>query len=369
MGFESGSLSFRLYRLSGRLAPECISEFARHVAPSLESLRREPVSGWVGPRHLLDRDLSPENCLAGNLLRLTLLKAERKIPASLLRANCQLDEQAEMQSRGVPFLNRATRREIREATVERLLPTMPPSLAGISAIFDLTQDLAYAGALSEKQQDAFATAFRQSSGMTAIPNTPETVALHAKAVNIRDLDPVCFSPAPDTVPASPGLGQEFLTWLWYFTEQSNGNLPREIAGGGEPAGLMIEGPLTFECEGRGAHEAILRHGTPLISNEAKAALTSGKKLRSAKLHLAQGSDQWTVLVDGRDFAFRGMKLPTCEPMDPASLLQERIRFLRRFLDIFFLLYERYLDVRRDARTWNSTLEDIRRWVQDRTSCA
>ena len=51
---------------------------------------------------------------------------------------------------------------------------------------------------------------------------------------------------------------------------------------------MLEGPLTFFREGEGAHEAVLRKGTPLNSREAGTALYCGKKLKRAKLVLAEG---------------------------------------------------------------------------------
>ncbi len=369
MGFESGGMTFRVYEIQGRLDEDAVSSFARHAAPPITTLHREPISGWVGPRHLLDREISPETCLAGNYLRVTLMKAERKIPESLLRAHCRLDEQAEIQARGVPFLNRATRREIKEAVVERLLPTMPPALTGIPALFDLIRGVAYVKAMSDPQQDAFVLAFRQATGLGITPYTPEVAALKLKAVNARDLDPVCFSPDPDVAVASPGLGLEFLTWLWFFCETEGGSLPTGAGGKGEGFGLILEGPLTFVVEGEGAHEAVLRKGMPQLSAEAKTALSSGKKLRRAKLTLARGEEQWAVTLDAADFSFRGLKLPRPEPTDPAGMLQERIRFLQLFLEVLFRLYERFLDQRRDAAAWTRTVAAMREWVSARTSRA
>lgn len=370
MGFDSGSMTFRVYEVQGRLDVDVVECFARHAVPPITTLNREPLAGWVGPRHLLDREVSPETCLAGNLLRVTLMKAERKIPSSLLRAHCKLEEQIEMKARGVPFLNRATRREIKDTVIDRLLPTMPPTLTGIPALFDLTQGVAYVQAMSEKQQDAFVLAFRQATGLGVVPHTPEVAAMKLKSLNARDLEPACFAPDPDVAAASPGLGLEFLTWLWFFWESNHGTIPTGAGGTGEPFALMLEGPLTFVVEGEGAHEAVLRKGMPLLSAEAKTALTSGKKLRRAKLVLARGDEeQWAVTIDGADFAFRSLRVPKPEPTDAEGILQERVRLMQVFLDVFFRLYERYLDLRRDARAWERTLGELRNWVADRTARA
>jgi hypothetical protein len=368
MGFESGSMTFRVYEVQGALGADSVSEFARHAAPPITTLNREPIAGWVGPRHLLDREITEETCLAGMYLRVTLMKAERKIPESLLRAHCRLEEQVEMKARGLPYLNRATRREIKEAVVERLLPSMPPSLTGIPAVFDLGRNRAYVQAMSDKQQDAFVAAFRQATGLGIVPYTPEVAALKLKAVNARDLDPVCFAPDPDRSMASEGLGLDFFTWLWFYWESEGGTVPAG-AGGGLPFGLMLEGPLTFIVEGEGAHEAVLRKGMPLLSAEAKTALTSGKKLRRAKFVLARGDDAWAVAVDGADFAFRSLKVPKGEPLEPAALFQQRMLHLETLTDVFYRLYEMFLDLRRSAREWEQTVDAMRAWIEARTGRA
>lgn len=368
MGFDSGSMTFRVYEVQGALNADSVAEFARNAAPPISTLNREPIAGWVGPRHLLDREIGEETCLAGMYLRLTLMKAERKIPASLLRANCRLEEQVEMKARGLPYLNRATRREIKEAVVERLLPTMPPTLSGIPVVFDLGRNRAYAQAMSEKQQDAFVAAFRQTTGLGIVPYAPEIAALKLKGVNVRDLEPACFAPDPANAVASEGLGLDFLTWLWFFWENEGGTIPAG-AGGGSPYGVMFEGPLTFIVEGDGAHEAVLRKGMPLLSAEAKTALTSGKKLRRAKLVLARGDDMWAAALDGADFSFRSLRVPKGEPLDPAALFQERMLHLETFCDVFYGLYERFLDLRRDGGAWDRTLDAMRAWVAARTGRA
>lgn len=369
MGFDSGGMTFRMYEVQGALGPEHVAEFARHAAPPIATLNREPIAGWVGPRHLLDRTITDETCLAGMYLRVTLMKAERKIPESLLRANCRLEEQVEMQARGLPYLNRATRREIKEAVVERLLPTMPPTLTGIPVVFDLGRQRAYVQAMSEKQQDAFVSAFRQTTGLAIIPYTPEVAALKLKGVNVRDLDPVCFAPDPDNTVASEGLGMDFLTWLWFFWENEGGTISAGAGGAGEPFALMLEGPLTFVVEGEGAHEAVLRKGMPLLSAEAKTALTSGKKLRRVKFLLARGDEAWAAAVDGADFAFRSLKVPKGEPSEPAALFRQRMLNLEAFTEVFYRLYERFLDLRRSARPWEKTIDSMREWITARTGRA
>ena len=90
MGFDSGTMTFRVYEIREAIGTEIIQLFAKNVAPPIKSLGRDAITGWVGPRHLLDTDITEANCLISGYVCVTLMKAERKIPEALLRATCRL---------------------------------------------------------------------------------------------------------------------------------------------------------------------------------------------------------------------------------------------------------------------------------------
>ncbi|OQA27672.1 MAG: hypothetical protein BWY59_01032 [Verrucomicrobia bacterium ADurb.Bin345] len=110
---------------------------------------------------------------------------------------------------------------------------------------------------------------------------------------------------------------------------------------------------------------MLRKGEPVFSVEAKTALMSGKKLRRAKVTLARGKESWQCTLDAQDFAFRSLKLPDSEALDPVGRFQERMRHLDTFAGAFFGLYERFLDERADAKRWATTLKEVHKWLADR----
>ncbi len=120
-------------------------------------------------------------------------------------------------------------------------------------------------------------------------------------------------------------------------------------------------------EGNGAHETVLRKGEPMVSPEAKTCLLSGKKLRSAKLTIARGEEIWSFTLDADEFIFRGLKLPDTEAMDAVTKFQERMAFLDTFRDIFFLLFDRYIDERKTPGTWKGIQKDIQSWVAERST--
>lgn len=361
MGFENGSISFRLFHVPQEFPDDAVERFRRHVVPPLDSLRQEPIHGWVSGRHLLDRQINEDTAHFGGYLRMTLMTAERKIPTSLFRAEVRMEELARMQAMNAAGLPQKIRGEIRKEIEERLLPKMPPTLKGITMVHDHNARLVYATALSEKQLDAFQINFAQAQKFGLVPLTPAAAAALRRKIDVREWEPACFSPEVESAATDESVGLDFLTWLLFFAEARGG-----IAklGGGE-FGVALEGPLMFVMEGSGAHEAVLRKGEPLQSAEAKTALLSGKKLRRAKLTLARGDETWQVFVDAQEFVFRGLKLPDTESLNAVGRFQERMQFLDVFKEAFFGLYERFLDERGDGARWKAATKEIHKWIAGR----
>jgi hypothetical protein len=364
MSFESGSMTFRMFYLSQKLPKDHVARFAAHAAPPITTLGDTPIHGWVTGRHLLDRNITDDTAFYAGYLRLTMMRAEKKIPESLLRAECRMEELARMQAENKAQLDRKTRTEIRKEIEARLLPTMPPQLKGMAMVHQPESGVIFSEATSDKQQEALEVTFRETLGFGVIPVSPQYAAARRLKYDIRDYIPSSFSPdcEDDAVGNSPG--QDFLTWLWFYSEARGGIF--KLPSGGDFA-IMIEGPLTFVLEGNGAHETVLRRGSPAISAEAKIALLSGKKLRKARILLARGQDTWQVSLDADSFTFRGLKLPEGEKLEPVSRFQERMTSLNTFTTAFLEIFDRFMKERTDEKAWEKTRGDIHRWVSERTA--
>ena len=363
MGFESGNVSYRMFYMQPKLSTDHLEKFARNALPPIETLGTGDSSGWVSGRHLLDRNITDDNGYVAGYLRLTLCKAERKIPPALLKAECKMEELAEMQARGVAFLKRKEKQDIKKQVTARLLPEMPPTLTGIDFVCERQSDVLYATATSDKQLDAFSLYFRQTTGVDLIPLTPMTVAAKERKTDLRDLPPTSFSPEQPDEAAEEYIGRDFLTWLWYFAEECGGIASLDF---GEYA-VMIEGPLSFAYEGNGAHETVLRKGTPVVSAEAKTALTCGKKLKRAKVTFAGGEHSWSLNLDADSFVLRGVSLPKNEEvsMDAISRFQDRVLAIETLRQVITGFYQRFLDERLNEKEWQAIREDIHKWVKKR----
>ena len=359
MSFESGSISFRMFYVPGELPVDIYEKFAADVLGSVDYLLDEEIHGWVGPRHLLDRDINEGTAWPSGFLRLTLTQAQRKIPASLLRAECRMEELARMQAEHRDFVNRATRSEIKKQVTERLLPQMPPQLKGVDFCYDPKEKTLYATALSETQLDAFLINFGKTTGVKLIPIEPVSAAW-SEARCRADQWPHWSFAAEQWADCMPG--REFLMWLWFMSEAKGGEV--DLPEGGKFA-VLVEGPLLFDQEEQG--ETAIRKGEPMLSAETRAALLSGKKLRRAKLTLARGEECWTVTLDADSFAFRSIKLPPTEAIDAEGRFQERMEMLETFRQAFLGLYCTFVKLRDDKAACKKLDAEMKAWMSARPS--
>lgn len=367
MAFESGSLGYRAYVLPRALPEDAVARFARHAAPPLESLGAGLISGWVTGRHLLDRQITRETAYHGGYLRLTLMEAQRRVPAALLRAECRMEELALQAAQGRDFVKRQERAEIIRSVTERLLPNMPPQIKGCPMVYHAHSGLLYAAALSARQNDLLVARFSGAVGFAPIPLLPETAAAQRKKCDVREWAPVSFAPDIDDAQMESAPGRDFLTWLWFAGETRGGTLA--VPGVGEVA-LLVEGPLLFLREGRGAHQTLLRLGEPTGSAEAKTCLLGGKKLKQARLTFARGDEQWQVTFDADEFLCRGVRLPERrEAVGPVARFEARMVALDELQQILLAAYDQFVDERQDAATWKRTRAAMRQWVRDRAARA
>lgn len=365
MSFESGSLSFRMYYVEQAMPKDVVERLAARQAPPIKSMGTEPIHGWIGGRHLMDTPVTEENTHFGGYLRAGLLKAEKKVPAATLQAECRLEEQAHMKAENKPFVDRKTRSEIRKNILARLLPTMPPSLKATWFIYEPDARIIFATSTSESASDAFRIHFRNALGFDPVPVSAETAA-EKLGLSARDWGKSSFSPEVPDSAMDENPGMDFITWLWFASEARGGLF--ELADVGK-VGLMIDGPLSVSRAGEGAHVVTLKDGLPTISAEAECALLAGKKLVQAKMALAcTGDENWRCTFNASEWLVRGLKLPESKEMlDAASEFQSRIQNLNKFYNILMGLFAEFAKERADAASWKKTQGEIHQWVRDRKS--
>jgi hypothetical protein len=381
MGYESGALTFHAFYLAKPFVSADIERFATRLLPPLNTLASEPIHGWAGPTHALDKDLTEGHCWRGDYLWFSHVKAQKKPPASLVRATLMAELEVERRARDVEVLPRAAKTEVKERVMEALTREAQPSFTSMECAIDLRNQRLLAGAMSDAAIQVLAPFFRETTGCIPVMCGPESAAYRLRGVDCNNLDLVPMTHNPEAAGASEVcMGDEFLTWLFYRWETEGCDFMMN----GEKCSLMFEGPLTFAGDKTlGCHETLLRNGTPLNTPELGIALWNGKFLRRAKLTLTKNDWVVSATVDGRDFAFRSMRVDPVKQSEDADAVSEmpsapkgeggsqkltvdeRLDRASFYVDAFLFLYGEFLDLRADAVGWRSLLASVHKWIDAR----
>lgn len=351
MSIKAGSVSFRMFKRNGMSDGEVIRRLSEYALPALNTVGHGQVSGFVTARHAADRAINEDNALLGGHVVVGLTAAEKRVPSSLLKAECRMEEIAAQQAMGHERLKAADRAVIRKAVEERLMAGAQHTLRTIDIAF-VDHELVIATCTNDSQQDHMMLHWVQATGKTMLPVDIGTIY-----PGVKDWGPRSFTAELADYEADNMPGAEFLTWLWFLAEARGGMV--KIGGLGDVA-VMIEGPLVMGMEGQGAHEAVLRKGEPMLGGETKAALLAGKKLRRAKVTLARGDQSWVFTLD-HGMTVRGLRVPEGEKLDIASRFQERMSNVKVFEIMVGELVRRFAGERNDAEV----VEEIKAWVAQR----
>lgn len=363
MSFEKGSITLRVLKVPP-FERDVIPRF-EETLPPLDTIKDSKVYGW-SPTFAAPGTKVTEAAIRGSLLGVSLVSAERRVPASLLKAEIRKEEEALKAAEGRAFLKSKERAEIRKNVRDRLLETAQLSFGSTEFLYDFLRDHVLTDAASITACDravlrlgsALAamppsgrldTAIATTSAMPAVPMTPNLFAA-SLGIDTRGIAP--------TELAGPGgefyAGREFLTWLWSL-----------MAGVEAPDGVfrdyqpIVETPFTLVDDDS---KVIVRGGDPKY-REAFEALRQGKLLAKAKLTFVFDGEPYVCNLDADEFVFRGLELPPSEKgLLGDALFQDRAYKIENFVEHFYDLYEAWLNLRTNPARWAPTMAAMKSWV-------
>jgi recombination associated protein RdgC len=369
MPFDNGTVTLTIFRLPMDL-PENVLELLHAArAGMLDSVKDEPVYGWVSGRHLLESDINEETAICGGHIYVNLRKAERKIPTQLMTAICRREELVYMQANDCTVVPRKVKRQIKMDAIEKHLMKMPPTLTATPLVVDRTSNYLYLGTASNAQIDDFISKFIHAVGIEPHQVNPEYIMEHELKSTSFDLPELVLTSEKidDGMPAQNTPARDFLTWLWFAMETDDNMVQLEDLG---DFFMMPDGPLTFVYDdAAGAAETTIKKGgSPLRSAEAKAALKVGKKLKKAKILLARDTQIWSCTFDADKFAFSGLTLPEGEAMnDVHAVFEERITNIDIFRQAFTAFFIKYVETVQ-SDDWSAKEAELIKWAEERDSC-
>ncbi|MEJ2033681.1 MAG: hypothetical protein P8Y63_11715 [Deltaproteobacteria bacterium] len=162
------------------------------------------------------------------------------------------------------------------------------------------------------------------------------------------------------------LGQEFLTWLWYKSDERGGTI--ELPNAGDIQVVFEKHMLLEYGEGEALEKAICQ-GLHTELREARTGLITGKKLEQARIMLVLGEYEFHLTLKGSLFEFRSVKLPTTmagveEGDDPEAVegrLLDRAGLYETAVHTVDELFRLFLKVRVSPE-WPEEMERVRTWI-------
>lgn len=159
------------------------------------------------------------------------------------------------------------------------------------------------------------------------------------------------------------LGQDFLTWLWYKTDNDN---PLFQLADKRTFAVQMEQKVSVQG-GEGETKATATVSSPGGElNEAKTGLMTGKKVSKAQLLFTMDQDDWLVTVNSTDFGLSGLKTPKIATKDddgddPDAKFLEKMFLVERCLEMLDIVFTHFLKLRM-SKEWAEEAASVKLWI-------
>ena len=170
----------------------------------------------------------------------------------------------------------------------------------------------------------------------------------------------------DIISEKKFLGQEFLTWLWYKSEERGGAI---LLPGTGDIQLVFEKHMLLESGAGESLEKLICKGLQTELQEARTGLRMGKKLEQARIYLAKGDYEWRLTLGATLFEYRSVSLPKTLPAgeeeaDPVAWeakILEKIGMTEEAVHTLDELFRMFLAVRTGA-DWAAEKTRMKQWI-------
>ena len=157
------------------------------------------------------------------------------------------------------------------------------------------------------------------------------------------------------------LGAEFLTWLWYLSEEREGAFALDDEFGAFE--LWFEDKLVVGSPSIDAQENHFKGGHPTTSLEARTALKLGKLAREAKLRVVRGNQEWLFAFKAESLACSGIKIPAVLTKEADEKFYERMELIEQLDQMMKGLFGQFLAIRLSPKWDSEALPALQTWIR------
>ncbi len=385
MAFLSGKVSFSRFRVAGgsprRLDEHLLDKLRENKIGStrVASPTDEDV-GWIGGRHLLDREFDIDKNVLLDCLHLGLRHDASTIPPDLMRAYVQMELDVLHKSNGNGRATGRLKHRAKQAAQARVDQEIKEGryrrLRQFPVLLDTRESVLYLAATTpavhEKLHPLFKTTFAKNlEPITAGERAIAWAQASGVSRRVENLTPAGFVPHPNgngdayywTAHDPAGrdfLGNEFLLWLWHALAEKSDTI--ELADNTEAAVIIVK-QLTLECPWAESGKEVITCEGPTQLPESRRAIQSGKLPRKAGLIVSRQGEQYELTLQAETFNVTAATLPSIDGNGNGSArAEERIEQIRHLSQTVDLLYGAFL-ARRLSSDWKQDCEAIKAWLR------
>lgn len=171
----------------------------------------------------------------------------------------------------------------------------------------------------------------------------------------------------DIIAEKKFLGQEFLTWLWWKSEERGGSVSLPDQG---DIRIVFEKHMLLEYGEGQENEKLICRGLQTELKEARTGMFIGKKLEQARIRLEYAEQEWSFTLAAGLMEFRNVRLPKTavseedavnNPEEKEGMLLERIYLFEELIRLVNDVFRLFLHVRIGSE-WKKELSKIKDWV-------
>ncbi len=336
-------------------------------AGSFEDLEagQEQALGFVSWDDLFDSSFADNSYHKGEYVAFQFRVDQRSVPGIIKKQYVRRSIEDYRSKNNGKWPSRQERQEIQENVQDWLMNQVMPKPSGCEVVWNPSAKWMLVGATGTKMIDAFLTHFEKHFRIFPVPLFHVHWALHLVPLDGRQKDALAsLVPArsPQAMDEGRPLGYEFLTWLWFLTENTNGLI--EIAEGRQAEiGLGERLVLTLPADGK---ERVICTTQANALHEARTALQQGKLVDELQLFLKIQDNEYFLTLDSFLWAVKGLKtpkqLPDFDNEDAEGKFLEKMYFLEEVSSAMNSLYGLFL-AKRLSPAWEAdTLPRLKRWM-------
>ncbi len=170
------------------------------------------------------------------------------------------------------------------------------------------------------------------------------------------------------------LGQEFLTWLWWKSDERGGTVFLPDRG---DITIVFEKHMLLEYGEGESSEKLVCTGLQAEPQEARTGLLMGKKLEQARIQIVHQDHEYNFTFAAGLMEFRNVRLPktaatdsgsTNSPEETEGMILERVFLFEELSRLLNELFRIFIEIR-VGEQWSEELVKIRNWVNNSVKTA